>query len=60
MLFALKRHSQTWKLVCDRFKFQKGMSDEHFVEWAAQYVENNDKYYNGLEVLVWFLETFRF
>jgi hypothetical protein len=60
MLFALKRHSETWKLICERFKLEKGWSDEDFSKWAAKYVENTDKYYNGLEVLVWFLETFCF
>jgi hypothetical protein len=60
MMFALKRHSETWALICDHFNLEKGLSGEGYSEWALQYVQNTDKYYNGLEVLVWFLETFRF
>jgi hypothetical protein len=60
IIFAAKRLPKVWKLVSTQFKLKPDMSDEEFADWVAGYSKNTDKFYNGLEVVVWFIDKYRY
>ena len=60
MIFAAKREPRVWRLVSGKFGLRSDMSDEEFADWVGGHTLNTDKFYNGLELIIWFIETYRF
>jgi hypothetical protein len=60
MLFAIKRSSNAWTAAVHKFGLLESMSDEQFADWSKEYDQRSPSYYQGLEVVIWFIETYRF
>lgn len=59
MLFALKRSPHIWKIVCGQFSLDSNMGDEAFADWSSGYTADTAHYYNGLEMVIWFVQKYR-
>jgi hypothetical protein len=55
MLFALKRDPQAWIKVAASAKLPVSMTDEEFADWVKSYSLGTANYYNGLELVIWFV-----
>jgi len=60
MIFAIKRHPEAWRVTSAHFKLDIALGDEDFAEWVGQYKKDTENFYNGLELVIWFIQTYRF
>jgi len=59
MIYALKQVPETWLSISQHFHLDRNMDDGNFANWVGQYIPNSPNYYNGLEILIWFIQNNR-
>jgi hypothetical protein len=57
MIFAIKRHPETWLKAAKAANLPTNISDEQFADWVKGYTMNTANYYNGLELVIWVIQN---